>query len=446
MYQSDESDFKLKHAILDFILAENPKFSDELYIQAKRCLIDTLGVAIAARNTEVSRVLEKFVKSQFGATETSSATLLFTDQKVSESGAALYGAGSIDSLDAHDGQVLTKGHIGVVIIPTLFALLETKNLKGKELLDAIIIGYEIGTRAGIALHETVCDYHTSGAWNALVVAALVARIKKLSYLQTYEALGLAEYHGPRSQMMRCIDHPIMAKDGSCWGALSGFSAALLAKDGFTGAPAVTMFNDDVADIWSDLGERFYTFEQYIKPYPICRWAQPAVEGVLHIKAQNDIDIDQIKSVNVHTFHEAKRLHTMAPKDTDQAQYSLPFSVACALRDNTVSVKAITDELNDPFLLELSHKVNCIENDKYNDLFPAERWAHVIIEMRDGSQLKSPPSIARGNTENPLTDKEVKEKYFDLALNLKTQDECDRIFNAVMSIETEPSSLILTKLL
>jgi hypothetical protein len=67
-------------------------------------------------------------------------------------------------------------------------------------------------------------------------------------------------------------------------------------------------------------------------------------------------------------------------------------------------------------------------------------------MRDGSQLKSPPSIARGNTENPLTDKEVKEKYFDLALNLKTQDECDRIFNAVMSIETEPSSLILTKLL
>ena len=409
-------------------------------------MIDTLGVAIAARNTEVSRVLEKFVKSQFGATETSSATLLFTDQKVSESGAALYGAGSIDSLDAHDGQVLTKGHIGVVIIPTLFALLETKNLKGKELLDAIIIGYEIGTRAGIALHETACDYHTSGAWNALVVAALVARIKKLSYLQTYEALGLAEYHGPRSQMMRCIDHPIMAKDGSCWGALSGFSAALLAKDGFTGAPAVTMFNDDVADIWSDLGERFYTFEQYIKPYPICRWAQPAVEGVLHIKVQNDIDIDQIKSVNVHTFHEAKRLHTMAPKDTDQAQYSLPFSVACALRDNTVSVKAITDELNDPFLLELSHKVNCIENDKYNDLFPAERWAHVIIEMRDGSQLKSPPSIARGNTENPLTDKEVKEKYFDLALNLKTQDECDRIFNAVMSIETEPSSLILTKLL
>ncbi|MBT6330416.1 MAG: MmgE/PrpD family protein, partial [Kordiimonadaceae bacterium] len=306
----------MKHAILDFIHDENPDFSDELYSQAKRCLIDTLGVAIAARTTETSQILEKLVKSQFGATKSSCAKLLFTDQITSECGAALYGAGSIDSLDAHDGQVLTKGHIGVVILPTLFAMPETAKLSGEELLDAIIIGYEIGTRAGIALHGTACDYHTSGAWNALVAAALVARVKKMSHAETYEALGLAEYHGPRSQMMRCIDEPIMAKDGSCWGALSGFSAALLARDGFTGAPAITMFNDDVADIWADLGTRFYTFEQYIKAYPVCRWAQPAVEAALYIKSQNDIDISQIKAINVHTFHEAKRLHTMAPKNSD----------------------------------------------------------------------------------------------------------------------------------
>jgi 2-methylcitrate dehydratase PrpD len=436
----------VKHAILDFIHDENPDFSDELYSQAKRCLIDTLGVAIAARTTETSQILEKLVKSQFGATKSSCAKLLFTDQITSECGAALYGAGSIDSLDAHDGQVLTKGHIGVVILPTLFAMPETAKLSGEELLDAIIIGYEIGTRAGIALHGTACDYHTSGAWNALVAAALVARVKKMSHAETYEALGLAEYHGPRSQMMRCIDEPIMAKDGSCWGALSGFSAALLARDGFTGAPAITMFNDDVADIWADLGTRFYTFEQYIKAYPVCRWAQPAVEAALYIKSQNDIDISQIKAINVHTFHEAKRLHTMAPKNSDQAQYSLPFSVACALRDNTVSTKAITDDLNDPVLLELSRKVNCFEEDKYNDIFPAERWAHVSIEMNDGSQFSSPPSIARGNPENPLSDAEVKDKFFELALNLKTQAESEHIFDIVMSLDDMSSARLLTELL
>ena len=51
------------------------------------------------------------------------------------------------------------------------------------------------------------------------------------------AFGIAEYHGPRSQMMRCIDFPTMVKDGSDWGAAVGVSAAYLARDGFTGAPA-----------------------------------------------------------------------------------------------------------------------------------------------------------------------------------------------------------------
>ena len=436
----------MNHAILDFIHDKNPDFSDELYSQAKRHLVDTLGVAIAARKTKTSEILLKLVKSQFGSTDTSSVKLIFTNQKASECGAVLYGAGSIDSLDAHDGQVLTKGHIGVVIIPALFAMPETANLSGKELLDAIIIGYEIGTRAGIALHATACDYHTSGAWNALVVAAIVARVKKMSSAHTYEALGLAEYHGPRSQMMRCIDDPIMAKDGSCWGALSGFSAAILACDGFIGAPAVTMFKEEVEGIWADLGTRFYTFEQYIKAYPVCRWAQPAVEGALYIKSENEIDITQIKYIDVHTFHEAKRLHTKVPKDSDQAQYSLPFSVACAMRDNTITVKAITDDLNDPFLLELSGKINCIENDEYNNFFPAERWAHVIIEMNDGRVFKSPPSIALGNPENPLTKDEIESKFFELALSLKTQQECRDIFDTVMNIEKHSSSKVLTDLL
>ena len=53
-------------------------------------------------------------------------------------------------------------------------------------------------------------------------------------------MGIAEYHGPRSQMMRCMDHPTMVKDGSGWGAMCGVSAARMAKAGFTGAPALTL--------------------------------------------------------------------------------------------------------------------------------------------------------------------------------------------------------------
>ena len=40
-----------------------------------------------------------------------------------------------------------------------------------------------------------------------------------------QAIGIAEYHGPRSQMMREIDNPTMLHDGSGWGAMVGVTAA-----------------------------------------------------------------------------------------------------------------------------------------------------------------------------------------------------------------------------
>ncbi len=59
-----------------------------------------------------------------------------------------------------------------------------------------------------------------------------------------EALGVAEYFGPRGQILRACDSPTMVKDGSGWGAHVGVTAALLARDGFTGAPALTIERED----------------------------------------------------------------------------------------------------------------------------------------------------------------------------------------------------------
>ncbi len=74
--------------------------------------------------------------------------------------------------------------------------------------------YEIAARVALALHATLSDYHTSGAWNALDVAALGYRLRGASPGQLCQALGIAEYHGPRSQMMREIANPTMLYDGS----------------------------------------------------------------------------------------------------------------------------------------------------------------------------------------------------------------------------------------
>ena len=181
------------------------------------------------------------------------ATLLLDGRRVSAPGAALAHAITIDAMDIHDGHRLTKGHAGVNVFPVALAMGEMHDWDGENFLTALVMGYEIALRAGIALHQTACDYHTSGSWGALGAAAIAARSLGLSKEQTRHTLGIAEYYGPRSQMMRAIDHPTMLKDGSGWGSMTGLTAAHLAASGFTGAPALTIEDFAVKDLWSDLG-------------------------------------------------------------------------------------------------------------------------------------------------------------------------------------------------
>ncbi|MEV8021870.1 hypothetical protein AB0O76_37225 [Streptomyces sp. NPDC086554] len=117
----------------------------------------------------------------------------------------------------------------------------------------------------------------------------------------------------------------MVKDSSAWGALAGVSAALLAGDGFTGAPATlaTPGTDDGPDVWADLGHRWLILDQYFKPLPVCRWAHPAVQATLNVVAEHGIAPGHIDRIVVTTFHPATRLTSRTPRTTEEAQYSLP---------------------------------------------------------------------------------------------------------------------------
>jgi 2-methylcitrate dehydratase PrpD len=384
--------------------------------QARRCLLDLIGTAAGGYTTEVSGIIRRHALRFFGAGEGGGARLPFDGRRASPVGAALAGGMMIDSLDCHDGHVLTKGHTGAAVLPALLALVDSGCMvDGREFITALVLGYEIATRAGIALHATVPDYHSSGAWNALACAALGARLLHLTPEQTRQALGIAEYHGPRSQIMRVVDHPTMAKDGSGWGAMAGVSAAFLAADGFTGAPALTVESEAAAPYWSDLGARWRIHEHYFKAYPVCRWAQPAVEAALALQRAHRVGADDIDHIEVNTFHEGTRLSTRCPTSTDEAQYSLPFPVSVALIRGRLGAADVTgDALRDPAILRLSNSMVLVDDPQYNARFPAERWAHVTFVLKDGTRQTSEPAIARGNPENPLSDAELLEKYQLLA--------------------------------
>lgn len=339
---------------------------------ARRCLLDLVGTAAAGLTTDLSRIIRNHAVRAFGAgAGAPSARLLFDGRSASPLGAALAGGMTIDSFDAHDGHVLTKGHAGCAVLPGLLALADAAHgaLSGEAFLTALVIGYEVAIRAGIAQHATCPDYHTSGAWNALGVVAVAARLQKLDPSVFRHALGIAEYHGPRSQMMRCIDYPTMLKDGLAGARWWGSAPPILPPTDLR-ARLRWSSSEPVRDLWSDLGRRWRMTEMYFKPYPICRWAQPAVEAALTLRRTHGVTPEAVAAVEVETFHEAVRLDQHRPATTEEAQYSLPFPVAAAIVAGRLAPGDISGAaLKDPAILAMSDRITLREADDLNARFP-----------------------------------------------------------------------------
>lgn len=404
-------------------------------------LLDLLGTALAGTGTELHAAVLRYATRNLAGDH---ARVLFSGVTLSPEGAALVGAMTIDSVDAHDGHRLTKGHVGCGVLPALLTILDDRQvtLSGEDFLMYLAAGYEIGTRAGIALHRTASDYHTSGAWIAVCVAAISGRLMGLSPDVYAHALGIAEYHGPRSQMMRVIDHPTMLKDGSGWGAMTGISAAALADAGFTGAPAITVLAPEVSDIWGTLGAEWEVLNQYIKGFPVCRWAQPSVQAALDLTRVRPLRAEDIVSVEIETFHEGTRLFKGVPSTTEEAQYAIGFPVAAALLRGRVGVAEISrSAFCEPDLRALCEGLSFKENDAFNALFPAERWARLSVRLSSGEVLTTPATQAKGDPETPYTEAEITAKFYDLAGEATTRPQLEAIHAAVMGLDETGASLI-----
>ena len=387
-------------------------------------LLDLTGVLAAGWRTELSRIARDIAVEQFGG----AGAVPLDGRPASPSGAAMAVAFTIDALDAHDGYKPAKGHAGCASLAAALAT-SPPGESGPGFMARLVLGYEIGCRAGTALHATASDYHTSGAWMAIACAAIASRALGLDADRTREAMGIAEYHGPRSPMMRCIDHPTMVKDGSGWGALSGVSAAALAARGFTGAPAELL--GVAAGHWHDLGTRWLVAEQYVKPEPVCRWAQPAVHAALALRAEHGVEPAAIEAIEVASFAEAVRLVARHPRTTEEAQYSLPYPVAAALARGTVGPDEIAgDALRDPIIGALADRVTMRERPGLSALFPARRVAEVTLRLRDGRTFASGPTEARGDPEAPLGADAIRGKFRRYAEPVLGRERTDAVGRCV----------------
>lgn len=416
-------------------LADAP---EDVGAQVKARVLDTLAAITAGYRQEGVDVTRSYATTHLGGAETRRATLLDgSGERISVEGAALANGVAANALDVDDGHREVKGHPAAVVVPPAFAAAEAVDASVGEFLDAVFVGYELAVRAGLAIHAVDDVYTGTGSWGALGAAAATARLHGFSAEQTAHALGVAEYHAPRTPIMRGVEQPGMTKDGIGWGGYVGVVAAQLAESGFTGSGTVF----DEPSVSDTLGDTYHVTRGYLKPYPCCRWAQPGVEAVLELRARHDVDPECVESVRVATFEEATHLRTRRPSTPEEAQYSYPYPVAAALaRGRFTQAEHAASARTDAAVLGLADRVEFVVDDELDGRFPEECLARVDVETAVET-YRSDVTRGRGARDAPLSRDERLQKARRLVSPTLPENAVGRLAETLEG-ESEPVTRLL----
>src|SRR5918998_2849496 len=412
--------------------------------QAIRCVLDLCGAAVAGSRARAARSTAGYALYAHGS---GPSTIIGTGAGSTSVGAALANGFAASALDIDDGYRPVKGHPGAVVFPAVLAAAEEAKSSGVEFLTALVVGYEVAMRAGRLLHALYDHYHGSGAWAPIGAAAGVARLLGCDAQQAWHALGIAEFHAAMAPEMRSVEHPSMLKDGIGWGAMVGVASAELAARGFTGIPALFDAGDSGRHLTESLGDEYLILDLYFKLYACCRWAQPAIEGALSAARQIGATATDVARVRVHTFEAATHLRSAAPRTTEEAQFSLPWPIACALIDGVVGPEQVSGEsLSDTARRELAARVELVVDPELERAFPEQALAWVEIQTTGGSRARSNISAAPGDADTPLGDEELTDKFRRLTDPVLGADLAERLASVIRELPASVSLKEITKLL
>ena len=357
-------------------------------------------------------------------------------------------AGFLNGISAHvleldDGHRGAQIHLGSVIFPTALAIAESHDLSGKEFLEGVIVGYEVGILLGKIVNPMHRNkgFHTTGTIGAFVAGTVASKLLKLDEEQILNALGLC---GTQAAGLLESDHGgSMGKTLHVGKAVyNGILSAILARNGFTGSGTIfegnegflkTMVYDNTdytADDFSfesvlkDIG-KVRVRDIYFKKYPFCRHIHSSIDTALKLKASIGEEYDHIENIAVKTYDVAAQHNNFNPKNMEELKQSLPYAVAISLVVGEVTVDDM-DQLMEYGLLEnysTVDKINSIKNlvnrmiilsdDKLNELYPEKRPSNVIIkldkEFRNGV-FQNLTLLPKGDFENPYQLSELIDKF------------------------------------
>ncbi len=316
-------------------------------------------------------------------------------------------------------------HPGAPVISAALAAAQARGKSGDELLRAIVAGYEVSNRIGLAVNPAHYAYwHTTGTVGTFGAAVGAAAALGLDGTRIMHAMANAGTMAAGLQQTFLSD--AMAKPmHAAHAAEVGVTLAFAAEKGVTGAVDIlegprgfgaAMSKDvDWQAAVDDLGKSFTIERMTFKNHAACGHAHAAVDGVLALRAKHGIRPEQVKRIRCGTFAKAVEIvGNPDPKTVFEAKFSLPYCAAVALMTGSVRTDAFrTDRLGDATLRRLIAKVEVAVDDKIDAEFPKRRAARVEIETVSGERFEHYSPTRKGDPDNPLSDGELTEKFLEL---------------------------------
>ena len=409
----------------------------------KAAFLDYIGVTYRGINEEAPQIACNTIEEIFHGTLNLNASIIGTKLKSDVLHAALINGISAHVLELDDGHRGAQIHLGSVIFSTALAISESHNLTGKEFIEAVMVGYEVGILLGKLVNPEHRNkgFHTTGTVGTFIAGAVASKLLKLDETQILNALSLC---GTQAAGLLESDH-----GGSMGKALhvgkaayNGIMSAYLARNGFTGSPTIfegnegflkTMVvdNDDYKlgdfsfeNALKNVG-KVHVRDIYFKKYPFCRHLHSSIDTALKLKASIGEEYDHIQNVAIKTYAVAAEHNNFNPKNIEELRQSLPYAVAISLVLGEVSVDGINQLIEYGLLDNYStvDKVNSIKNivnhmvivkdDKLDELYPDKRPSNVIIKLdknfRNGV-FQNITFLPKGDFENPFQLKELIDKF------------------------------------
>ena len=415
--------------------------------RVKMCLMDNLAVTMAGTLAPISRIAANYAAESWGG---NLATIFCNNKKSSAPGAAFANACAANALDLDDDAVFTRGHPGAQLFPAALAVAEKTGSAGRNLLQALVVGYEVSIRAGRCWHDHHQTYQACGSWGSVGCAAAAAHLMKLEPTQVINALGIAEYHSPNAPMMRDISNPTMVKHAIGWGAMNGVTSAELAASGYTGMPGILGF-DKYRDWVMDIGEYYWMAESvFYKEWASCAWGHAAGVAALQLLDRHRIDPGEISNVKVRTFKEAVSLYQGYPNTTEEAQFSVKWPLACLILDRKLGPDQVLEKrFSDQKVRALFDKIELVLDpyiDRlYEELKEMDLRMHSAVEITlcDGRYFDS-GVVERGA--DRYNESDIEEKFRWLASYVTGPETIDQLIEMVWNFEQISDVSRLTDLL